>query len=67
MINEKELQIEMIKNDVSVEGLSDVLGISRQATYKKINGTTPFTLEEVRILKTHFKWSDKTVKKIFLI
>lgn len=46
--------------------LSDKLGISAQAFNKKRKGTTPFTLEEVKILREPLKLTLKDIGNIFL-
>lgn len=67
IFNKKELQKEMIDRDCSVENLGDILGISRQGTYRKINCEVAFSVNDIRLIKKAWSLSDKRVREIFLI
>ncbi len=64
-MNEKELKKLMIDKDINVIYLSDILGISKQATHKKVNGETAFSIEDIRILKKHHVFNNKEIQNIF--
>ncbi|MDO4778537.1 MAG: hypothetical protein Q4A42_03165 [Tissierellia bacterium] len=65
MYNEKELKLDMLEKDISIEMLAKQLNKSRQAIYKKINGQTEWSLQDIRTMKKMFGWSDLRIRQIF--
>ena len=62
---------ELLENEIKDRGfrpgfISEKLGISLQAFSKKRNGSVPFTIREIKILKELFGWTYNQVGKIFL-
>lgn len=49
-MNKRKLEEEMKKRGISKEKLCGELGISRSAFYRKCNGKTQFTLEEIQAI-----------------
>lgn len=49
-MNKRKLEEEMKKRGISKERLCSELGISRSAFYRKCNGKTQFTLEEIQAI-----------------
>lgn len=47
------LQAEIARLGITVVSLADALGISRQALYNKLRGTTDFTLTELRLIQDY--------------
>lgn len=65
MYNEKELKLDMLEKDISIEMLARQLNKSRQAIYKKIKGQTEWSLQDIRAMKKMFGWSDLRIRQIF--
>lgn len=63
--NDIELKIAMLKRNITVEGLSDILNISRQATNKKMNGEIQFSVKDIRAMKKAKLLNDEEIKVIF--
>ena len=57
------LKAEMARKGISIEEVSKALDIHRNSVANKINGDTPFTVEEA--FKIHDKYYKTTVQKIF--
>lgn len=45
-----KLEYEMKKNDITAQKMSDILGISKSAFYRKMNQTSDFTRNEMEII-----------------
>ncbi len=50
MYNEKKLRIAMIEAGMNVAQLAHAIGISESALYRKIKGTSEFTLAEMQAI-----------------
>lgn len=48
MYNEKKLRLAMLEAGISVGELAKTIGISESALYRKIKGTTEFTMSEMQ-------------------
>lgn len=66
-MNSSKLKIKMLETNISIKDVADALNISMQALYKKINGETNITIEDVRKIKNILNLNDEEVKEIFLI
>lgn len=42
-----ELKAEIVRNEMSIEGLADAIGIGRTTLWRKFNNPDNFTLEEI--------------------
>lgn len=47
MTNSKELEIQLIRKNVSKKALAKALGISEMALFNKLNGTSEFKASEI--------------------
>ena len=53
------LKLEMERTSISIEQIADELGIHRNSASNKLNGTTPFTVEEaIRLRDRFFAYAD---------
>lgn len=64
-MNYKELQIALIKRDLSVKDLSDLLNITYHSMNNKLTNKTEFKYSELKKLKTILKLSNEEFLKIF--
>lgn len=51
----KNLKAEMIKQDVSIQDIADVLKIKHETARKKLNGIISLSLKECQTIATLFK------------
>jgi hypothetical protein len=49
-----------------VQAITDLLGISRTTASKKISGETPFTSNEMKLIKAEYDLTGKDMVKIFI-
>lgn len=50
----KELKALRVKNDLTLEGMADVIGIAMDTYRRKEKGTREFTENEINTILTHF-------------
>ena len=64
----KVLKSKMILKGVEnyVQGIADLLGVSRTTASKKLNGETGFTNNEMKLIKAEYNLSSEEVVEIFL-
>lgn len=64
----KVLKSKMILNGVEnyVQGIADLLGVSRTTASKKLNGETGFTNNEMKLIKAEYNLSSEEIVEIFL-
>lgn len=65
MINEKELRVEMLRNNFTTETLADAIGISRASFSKKLNGHVDFSRMEVMNISSILNLSTEKRDLIF--
>ena len=65
-LNKTLFKIKMLENKVNVAELAKELDVDKQTIYNRLNGRTPFTLQEVRFLRNKFNLTDDEVVEIFL-
>lgn len=51
----RNLRGEMVRHDINIDGLAEILGVTRQAASNKLNGKRPFSLPEAEIIRNYFK------------
>ncbi|HUV85192.1 MAG TPA: helix-turn-helix transcriptional regulator [Methanosarcinales archaeon] len=63
----KNLRSEMVRHDINIDGLAEILGITRQAASNKLNGKRPFSLPEAEAIRDFFKskGKDYTIEYLF--
>lgn len=54
-MNKALLEYKMKEKNVSISDMCAVLGISRSAFYRKCNGTSEFTLGEIKTIVDHLE------------
>jgi len=64
-MNTKELKVQMIRNDKTVDQLCTALHISRSAWFRKIKGKSWFTQAEIAGLRKELKLDNQTTSAIF--
>lgn len=64
-MNNCELRIALVKNNVSNRDLAMMIGLSEQALYNKINGTTEFKNSEIKKIAEFLNLSLQDVNNIF--
>ena len=67
-MNSNLLKSKMILTGVEnfVQAIADLLGLSRTTASKKISGETPFTSNEMKLIKAQYNLSGEDMIKIFL-
>lgn len=64
-MNNKELKVQMIRKDKTVDQLCTALGISRSAWFRKVSGESEFTQGEIKGLREELDLSDEQTGLIF--
>jgi len=64
-MNSKELKIQMIRKDKTVDQLCTALGISRAAWFRKVSGESQFTQGEISGLRYELELDDRQTAVIF--
>lgn len=60
------LKAEMTKQGVKAKGLSTLLNVPKAGIYRRLNGTTRFSIEEINAIRIKLKLSaDDTVSIFF--
>ena len=65
MVNSKELQVQMIRQEKSVDDLCAALGINRSTWFRKIGGESEFTQGEISRLRFELNLDDEQTGIIF--
>lgn len=66
-MNETKFKMKLLEMNCTVKDIADALDISTQAVYKKLNGETKITVDDLRKIKTKLDLSDDEVSEIFLL
>ena len=64
-MNKQELRAEMVRANFTNRKLAEVLNISEQALYNKLDNRFDFKLTEIQIIIRELNLSDKKMKDIF--
>ncbi len=64
-MNAGELRVALVRNKVSNRDLAILIGLSEQALYNKINGTTEFKNSEIKKIAELLNLSLQDVNDIF--
>ena len=64
-MNSKELKVQMIRKDKTVDQLCAALGISRSAWFRKVSGESEFTQGEITGLRFELDLDDEQTGIIF--
>lgn len=64
-MNNKELKVQMIRKDKTIDQLCTALGISRSAWFRKVSGESEFTQGEIKGLREELDLSDEQTGLIF--
>ncbi len=64
-MNIKELQIEMIKQDISIPELAEKIGISKKTLYSRIKEETPFRQDEISNISQVLCLAPERILEIF--
>lgn len=66
-MNEIKFKMKLVEKGSSVKDIAEVLEISTQAVYKKLNGETNITVDDLRKIKARLDLTDEEVAEIFLL
>lgn len=66
-MNETKFKIKLLEMNCTVKDIADTLEISSQAVYKKLNGDTNITVDDLRKIKAKLNLTDDEVSEIFLL
>lgn len=64
-MNARELKVQMIRKDKTVDQLCAALGISRSAWFRKVAGESEFTQGEIKGLRFELELDDELTRIIF--
>ena len=64
-MNARELKVQMIRKDKTVDQLCAALGISRSAWFRKVAGESEFTQGEIKGLRFELELDDELTRVIF--
>lgn len=64
-MNVKELKIQMIRSEKTVDQLCTALGMSRSAWFRKVKGDSEFTQGEIAALRYELDLDDELTGLIF--
>lgn len=64
-VNARELKVQMIRKDKTVDQLCAALGISRSAWFRKVAGESEFTQGEIKGLRFELELDDELTRIIF--
>lgn len=65
MTDKNLLRYHMAKKEINNNKLAKLLGISESSLYRKINGASDFTRNEIQIIRKELDLSDAEVMDIF--
>ena len=65
MFDKRELQVQMLRNDVSMTDLANYIGVNIATLSRKMNGISDFTRNEIQLIKTKLNLSAQDVERIF--
>ena len=66
-MNEIKFKMKLLEMNCTVKDIADTLEISSQAVYKKLNGETRITVDDLRRIKNKLNLTDEEVSEIFLL
>ena len=61
------LRAEMSRNRITGTDMANVLNISHQSFYNKMNGETDFTLSQMMMIQSHLKSVNQTEKENYTL
>jgi len=61
----KRLKARMVEKDMTAEDLSRLLGLSVNSIYRRLNGRSPFTIDEVHIICEELGLTELGIKRTF--
>lgn len=61
------LRAEMSRNRITGTDMANVLNISHQSFYNKMNGETDFTLSQMMMIQSHLKSVNQTEKEHYTL
>ena len=64
-MNVKELKVQMIRKEKTVDQLCEAAGISRSAWFRKVGGESEFTQGEIIALRRELDLNDQETALIF--
>ena len=64
-MNAKELKVQMIRKEKTIDQLCTALGISKSAWFRKVNGESEFTQGEIKGLRFELELDDELTRIIF--
>ena len=64
-MNSKELKVQMIRKNKSVDELCATIGISRSAWFRKVGGVSEFTQSKIACLRKELDLDDQQIIMIF--
>jgi len=64
-MNKKEFLIELVRNDMTIPKLAELLSISKKALYEKFNGKTQFKQDELSKIIDIWNLSSERLNEIF--
>lgn len=65
MMRQERLKGKMVENNLRDQDMAKILGIDSSTFYRKKNGVTDFTREEIKIMKDYLHLSAEEVDSIF--
>ena len=65
MFDRKKFKIKMMVNDLTMEDVANHLNISVVTLYRKMNGVSDFTRNEIQLLKELLRLTVKEANQIF--
>jgi transposase len=65
MLNEKLFRARIVAEGMSTEDVAKVIGCNVGTLYRKLNGTSDFTRNEIQLFKAAFHLSAEEVEQIF--
>lgn len=65
MFDKKKFRIKMIENDLTMEQVAEYLNISVVTLYRKTNGVSDFTRNEIQLLKELLRLTIKEANQVF--
>lgn len=66
-MNETKFKIKLLETNNTIKDVAEALEISTQAVYKKLNGETKITVDDLRRIKAKLNLTDDEVTDIFLL
>lgn len=65
MIDKKEFKIAMVRSDIKMERLAEMLGVTTATLSRKVNNKSEFTVSEVKALRKILNLSLEDGERIF--